>query len=157
MKKFEFKLEPLLKIRRFDEKQQYIEFAKVLVKHNQNNSEIQSTTKISRSTLAKESRLMKTGKFDLAYSLSVRKYLNQLSKKSVIAVRKNQEIMPEYQKKLKAANEARLKRRTLEILKEKKLVKYKLEQNRIETKMLDDFNQNSRGRRISNDNGKIGK
>jgi len=141
MKKFKFKLEPLLKIRRFEEKQKYVEFSKILLKYNETNFEIQNADTVRIANLKKESVHMTQNRFDLSSVVTTRNYLKQIAMKKSVAERKKTDLTGEYQSRLNAANQSRIQRKTLEILKEKKLKVYNDELNQAEVKMLDDFNQ----------------
>ncbi|MES0489939.1 MAG: hypothetical protein ABUK01_08115, partial [Leptospirales bacterium] len=96
MKKFKFKLEPLLKIRRFEEKQKYMEFSKILLKYNETNFEIQNADVVRISNLKKEAKNMAMDRFDLSNVVATRNYLKQISLKKSVAERKKVDLSGEY-------------------------------------------------------------
>jgi len=147
MKKYKFKLEPLLKLREFEEKQKFMEFSKVLAKVNENNTDITEGDQKRKNVLVRENKQIQKGTFSLSYAIDARRYIKHLDKKKEVAKRNNLELKDEYDTKLNIAKEYRLKRKTLEILKEKREKIFEEEIKSIEQKELDEFNQAGRERR----------
>ena len=147
MKKFSFKMDPLLRLRAYDEKIKFASYARVLGEYNKNNTQAIGTDQTRAAVLQNASKKMRAGEFDLRSMQYLGDYLNHLEKKKRVALYKNSELQSELEEKRAIAQDARKKRKVLEILKEKKHEEYLYEFAHEEGKTLDEFNQKSQWRK----------
>ncbi|MDH4263075.1 MAG: flagellar export protein FliJ [Spirochaetia bacterium] len=144
MKKFRYPLEPLLKIRKYQEKQEFSIYGKMLAKINVHTQKIIETQQLKTDFTSLERKRMIEGYFNLEDKELAAKYYSNLGKvidhaEKEISLRKEEtEVLR------KNAEKARHRRKILEILKEKKHNEYQLELNKLEFKELDEFNQRMR-------------
>ena len=145
MKKFHFKLETWLKIKKLKEQDQLNELAKVTSKMNKHRSEIDMFFQQSSALLKNESDAMKHhgNKIDIRHRQEIFKYLSFLNQRKRAAERHIEEMRPELGAKIENLNKARKERRVIEILKEKKYAEYKKESAKEEQTLSDEFNSKS--------------
>jgi len=140
MKKFEFRLEQVLKIRHQQEIMVQKEFAKVQAEHK---IEVAKLTKIfddKRVTFDSLKDKQRTG-FDSTIYMAHMKFIEKLNLDIDIQRINVSKKEAELSKKRKELLEAVKKRKILENLKEKKLEEYNYEMNQEEQKFLDDISQ----------------
>ena len=141
MKKFHYNLEPLLKIRQFEEKQEFSKYGRVLGEINKQTQKIADTQVLKSDFTSLERRRMMEGYFNLADKSLAGQYYGNLSKVIIHAQREIDAKKEETEFLRKKAEKARQRRKILAILKEKKHLAYQLELGKMEYKDLDEFNQ----------------
>ena len=142
MKKFEFKLESYLKVRKFQEQTKLTELSGVMQKINIYREQQQMFEREYQNLLQEQKDRMNRETIDPTFTRDMYTYLAALKNRSQTATNRIAELEPELDLRRKAYNEARKNRRTIEIIKEKKKEAYKIEVNRDEIRGLDEFNQN---------------
>lgn len=140
MKKFVFKMDPLIRIRAYEEKMKYAEYAKVLGKVNKNLATIASVDETRAGMLTRERNEMLNRRFDLERMVRMEFYLREMDRKKGVAIEANKILQGEFDEKRLAAERARKNRRVLEILREKREAAYNAEVNYRNTQELDEFN-----------------
>lgn len=141
MKKFRYALEPLLKIRKFQEKQEFSKYGKILGEINKQTQKINETRQLRSGFIDMERKRMSLGYFNLADKSLAGLYHENLGKVIVHAQKEIESRKEEYEALRKNAEKARQRRKILEILKEKKNNDYQLELKKLEYKETDEFNQ----------------
>ncbi|MDH4199351.1 MAG: flagellar FliJ family protein [Spirochaetia bacterium] len=144
MKKFKYKLDPLLKIRKFQEKKEFLNYAKVLGEVNRHKQAITEAME-SRNNFSNQERVkMRRGEFNLAEKKTGLEFYRNIAALKVNSEKKIESMKDENDRLRKKAEDARRSRRVLEILREKKYSEYQTEQIKLEFKDLDEFNQRKR-------------
>lgn len=144
MKKFRYKLDPLLKIREFREKQEFTNYGRMLGEINKHSEKIRETIQLKAEFTNFQRKKMMEGYFNLSEKSLAQDYYNKLSKVKVHAENEIASRKEETERLRKLAEKARQQRKILEILKEKKFSDYQLELGKWEYKELDEFNQRKR-------------
>ncbi|MDH5718292.1 MAG: hypothetical protein OEZ22_11750 [Spirochaetia bacterium] len=138
MKKFKFKLEPFLKLKKLEEKNKMVELSKVAQEAENQQIEINNYYEKSGILLSEEAIKMREGIFDLSYQIIMQNYFYNMKKRKEIAERKMLEIEMRLKKKQDEMIIARKNRRVIEIIKEKKWENYCYETGREEIQLLDE-------------------
>lgn len=144
MKKFRYVLEPLLKIRKFQEKQEFSRYGRVLGEINRFTQKITDTKDLKNEFTGIERAKMLKGDFNLSDKTLAGKYYDNLAlvihhaEKEILSRKEESEALR------KKAEKARLARKILEILKEKKQSVYQMELAKLQYKELDEFNSRKR-------------
>lgn len=143
MKKFEFKLQSLLKLREIEEQHKLAELAGVVSRYQENIAAMEKFKSESKHLLNRESqRLQQEQTLDFDYMRSVSRYLGMLRMKRNSAEKNLEGIAGELAKKQEEVAKYRTRRRAIEILKEKRIAEHKYEANREQQNQLDEFNSN---------------
>jgi flagellar FliJ protein len=145
MKKFRYTLEPLLKIRKFQEKQEFSKYGRVLGEINKHTQKIMETRDLKTEFTNLERKKMIEGYFNLSDKNLAGQYYGNLSKVINHAEKEIESRKEESETLRKIAEKARQRRKILEILKEKKYNEFQLEFKKMEFKDLDEFNSRKQG------------
>ena len=136
MKKFDFKLEPLYKLRKNIEKQRQAEVAEVSAEYNkERDGKENCLLKISDGIRIVDS--MEDSEEMLNMSIYLGEYITALNSQIAIHEDNMAVISVELRKRQEILQEASKQRRAVEILKEKKLLEYKKLMNKEEQAKLD--------------------
>jgi len=149
MKKFSYKLEPVLRVKHFREKRLMLEYSKVAGKMEAFRNQIYESDQLIKKHSDDASRVMAGKVFDLQEEKLLRSYYTELQKKKEMAKEQISGYEEEFNRQKSIIENARRERRLLEILREKKYEQYRIEMQREEMKMLDEFNANRRGNHVS--------
>jgi flagellar export protein FliJ len=145
MKKFEFKLQALLKIKEIEEKKKLAELAVVVNRYQKNVDEINKFDVESNFLLQQESSRLKSEKtLDFQYMRGLSRYLDILRNRRNNAQKNLNEMATELSNKQKEVAGYRVRRRAIEILKEKQLDEHSQRINRETISQLDEFNSRKR-------------
>lgn len=145
MKKFEFKLQALLKIKEIEEKKKLAELAVVVNRYQKNVDEINKFDVESNFLLQQESSRLKSEKtLDFQYMRGLSRYLDILRNRRNNAQKNLNEMATELSNKQKEVAGYRVRRRAIEILKEKQLDEHSQTINRETISQLDEFNSRKR-------------
>lgn len=145
MKKFEFKLQALLKIKEIEEKKKLAELAVVVNRYQTNVDEINKFDVESNFLLQQESSRLKSEKtLDFQYMRGLSRYLDILRNRRNNAQKNLNEMATELSNKQKEVAGYRIRRRAIEILKEKQLDEHSQTINRETISQLDEFNSRKR-------------
>lgn len=145
MKKFEFKLQALLKIKEIEEKKKLAELAVVVNRYQKNVDEINKFDVESNFLLQQESSRLKSEKtLDFQYMRGLSRYLDILRNRRNNAQKNLNEMATELSNKQKEVAGYRVRRRAIEILKEKQLDEHFQTINRETISQLDEFNSRKR-------------
>ena len=145
MKKFEFKLQALLKIKEIEEKKKLAELAVVVNRYQKNVDEINKFDVESNFLLQQESSRLKSEKtLDFQYMRGLSRYLDILRNRRNNAQKNLNEMATELSNKQKEVAGYRIRRRAIEILKEKQLDEHSQRINRETISQLDEFNSRKR-------------
>lgn len=145
MKKFEFKLQALLKIKEIEEKKKLAELAVVVNRYQKNVDEINKFDVESNFLLQQESSRLKSEKtLDFQYMRGLSRYLDILRNRRNNAQKNLNEMATELSNKQKEVAGYRIRRRAIEILKEKQLDEHSQTINRETISQLDEFNSRKR-------------
>ena len=138
MKKFDFKLEPLYKLRKNIEKQRQAEVAEVSAEYNkERDGKENCLLKISDGIRIVDS--MEDSEEMLNMSIYLGEYITALNSQIAIHEDNMAIISVELRKRQEILQEASKQRRAVEILKEKKLLEYKKLMNKEEQAKLDEW------------------
>ena len=138
MKKFDFKLEPLYKLRKNIEKQRQAEVAEVSAEYNkERDGKENCLLKISDGIRIVDS--MEDSEEMLNMSIYLGEYITALNSQIAIHEDNMAVISVEIRKRQEILQEASKQRRAVEILKEKKLLEYKKLMNKEEQAKLDEW------------------
>ena len=138
MKKFDFKLEPLYKLRKNIEKQRQAEVAEVSAEYNkERDGKENCLLKISDGIRIVDS--MEDSEEMLNMSIYLGEYITALNSQIAIHEDNMAVISVELRKRQEILQEASKQRRAVEILKEKKLLEYKKLMNKEEQAKLDEW------------------
>lgn len=138
MKKFDFKLEPLYKLRKNIEKQRQAEVAEVSAEYNkERDGKENCLLKISDGIRIVDS--MEDSGEMLNMSIYLGDYITALNSQIAIHEDNMAVISVELRKRQEILQEASKQRRAVEILKEKKLLEYKKLMNKEEQAKLDEW------------------
>ncbi|MEI0478716.1 flagellar FliJ family protein [Brachyspira pulli] len=138
MKKFDFKLEPLYKLRKNIEKQRQAEVAEVSAEYNkERDGKENCLLKISDGIRIVDS--MEDSEEMLNMSIYLGEYITALNSQIAIHEDNMAVISVELRKRQEILQEASKQRRAVEILKEKKLLEYKKIMNKEEQAKLDEW------------------
>ena len=145
MKKFEFKLQALLKMKEIEEKKKLAELAVVVNRYQKNVDEINKFDVESNFLLQQESSRLKSEKnLDFQYMRGLSRYLDILRNRRNNAQKNLNEMATELSNKQKEVAGYRVRRRAIEILKEKQLDEHSQSINRETISQLDEFNSRKR-------------
>lgn len=145
MKKFEFKLQALLKIKEIEEKKKLAELAVVVNRYQKNVDQINKFDVESNFLLQQESSRLKSEKtLDFQYMRGLSRYLDILRNRRNNAQKNLNEMATELSNKQKEVAGYRVRRRAIEILKEKQLDEHSQSINRETISQLDEFNSRKR-------------
>ena len=134
MKKFEFSLEKVLRIREFEEEQAKIELGKAISEVNRINSELEFiASERVKNNLARSSCV------DINFLMSIEKYIEglDLKKEELLNELAQAEMLADERRKILA--ECMQKRKVLEKLKENQKIAYNKLVEREEEKVLDEI------------------
>ncbi|ADK32055.1 flagellar FliJ family protein [Brachyspira pilosicoli] len=138
MKRFDFKLEPLYKLRKNIEKKKQAEVAEVSALYNkEKEGKDNCILKINDGIKIVDS-IEDTSEM-INMSIYLGEYMLALNSQIAIHDRKMSEIGIELRKRQNVLQEATRQRRAVEILKEKKLLEYKKLMNKEEQSKLDEW------------------
>ena len=138
MKRFDFKLEPLYKLRKNIEKKKQAEVAEVSALYNkEKEGKDNCIVKINDGIKIVDS-IEDTSEM-INMSIYLGEYMLALNSQIAIHDRKMSEIGIELRKRQNVLQEATRQRRAVEILKEKKLLEYKKLMNKEEQSKLDEW------------------
>lgn len=140
IKKYQFELEALLKIRTIEEEKALQDLSEIIAKINSSNEEIKVLEQQYKEELKKFEVYLKSDQANMSFQ-SFTLFLNRLNDTKKKVQRYIESIQPELEKKRKKLLEVRKNKRILEILKEKRLQEYKKELNKLEKKELFEINQ----------------
>jgi flagellar FliJ protein len=141
MKKFKYKLDQLLKIRKFQEKREFANYAVVLGRVNKLQADIIASAGHHKDLMHIERGNMLRGKFDFNDMLLAQEYKKKLNLIKDASLKKIESMKSEFESLRNKAEDARKNRRILEILREKKHQVYEKELEKNEFKQIDEFNQ----------------
>ena len=145
MKKFEFKLQALLKIKEIEEKKKLAELAVVVNRYQKNVDQINKFDVESNFLLQQESSRLRSEKtLDFQYMRGLSRYLDILRNRRNNAQKNLNEMATELSNKQKEVAGYRVRRRAIEILKEKQLEEHSQSINRETISQLDEFNSRKR-------------
>lgn len=138
MKRFDFKLEPLYKLRKNIEKKKQAEVAEVSALYNrEKEGKDNCILKINDGIRIVDS--IEDSSEMINMSIYLGEYMLALNSQIAIHDRKMSEIGVELRKRQDILQEAARQRRAVEILKEKKLLEYKKLMNKEEQSKLDEW------------------
>ncbi|MEI0611711.1 flagellar FliJ family protein [Brachyspira pilosicoli] len=138
MKRFDFKLEPLYKLRKNIEKKKQAEVAEVSALYNkEKEGKDNCILKINDGIKIVDS--IEDSSEMINMSIYLGEYMLALNSQIAIHDRKMSEIGIELRKRQNVLQEATRQRRAVEILKEKKLLEYKKLMNKEEQSKLDEW------------------
>ena len=138
MKRFDFKLEPLYKLRKNIEKKRQAEVAEVSAEYNrEKEGKDNCLLKIDDGIRYVDS--MDNNDDMLSMSIYLGEYINALNSQIAIHEDNMAEISVELRKRQEILQEASKQRRAVELLKEKKLLEYKKMMNKEEQAKLDEW------------------
>ena len=138
MKKFDFKLEPLYKLRKNIEKQKQAEVAEVSALYNkERDGKDDCISKINDGIRIVDS--IEDDNEMLTMSIYLGEYISALNSQIAIHEDNMAEISVELRKRQEVLQEASRQRRAVELLKEKKLLEYKKLMNKEEQAKLDEW------------------
>lgn len=138
MKRFDFKLEPLYKLRKNIEKKKQAEVAEVSALYNkEKEGKDNCILKINDGIKIVDS--IEDSSEMINMSIYFGEYMLALNSQMAIHDRKMSEIGIELRKRQNVLQEATRQRRAVEILKEKKLLEYKKLMNKEEQSKLDEW------------------
>ena len=146
MKKFKFKLEAHLTLKKIDERRKMADLAIVVAEITKERDQVDKFFNESQRLLQAESKNMRAGIFNQIYYRDMQRYFYALEKKRVIAEKNIEGFQEDLAMKQTIANDARRKRKVIEKLREKKKMEHAHLVKVEETKQLDEFNSSrSRG------------
>ncbi len=140
MKKFKYKFERLLDIRKYQEREAQFHFASILSEYMGTKNKIDTSKELRKKYLLDSKN--RVNNLDINYLINREKARLGLSNKIKI----NKNILKEQQfvveREREKLVEASKKKKTLEILEEKEFEKYKKETSKIENDELDEIGSN---------------
>lgn len=143
MKKFRFKLEALLRMRRIDEERALGDLAKVMLRVNEQENVRKQAFRLLQEEMDRFDGEYKDN-FDLTLWQIYDRYLDRLNAEAAGAAEKLEEIRPEMEREMAKVMEARRARRVVEILKERELEKYNGQLRKHERQELEEANRRSK-------------
>ncbi len=138
MKRFDFKLEPLYKLRKNIEKKKQAEVAEVSALYNKEKEDKDNCILKINDGIKIVDSIEDTSEM-INMSIYLGEYMLALNSQIAIHDRKMSEIGIELRKRQNVLQEATRQRRAVEILKEKKLLEYKKLMNKEEQSKLDEW------------------
>lgn len=141
MKRFKFKLETYLKLKKLEEQNKMADLAMVIGKIEAERAEVENYFSESNRLLSEEAQKVRRGEFDIKYTKDLQNYFYLLERRRRVAERAVEALDEELAEKQAAANAARKKRRVIEILKENIKKEHQKAVDEEESKNLDEFNQ----------------
>lgn len=142
MKKFRFKLEALLRMRRIEEEKALGELARVMLRVNEQKSVQAETARMLREEMDRFDSEYKES-FDLELWKIYDRYVDRLNAEAEVAAEKLEEIRPEMEAEMAKVMEARRQRRIVELLKERARDEYDAERRKNERRELEEANRRS--------------
>ncbi|MCR9143945.1 MAG: flagellar export protein FliJ [bacterium] len=143
MKKFRFKLEALLRMRRIEEERALGDLAKVMVRVNEQENVRTAAFQMLKEEMDRFDADYKEN-FDITLWQIYDRYLERLNAEAADAAVKLEEIRPEMETEMAKVMEARRARRIVEILKERELEKYNGQRRKHERQELEEANRRSK-------------
>jgi flagellar FliJ protein len=143
LKKFRFKLEALLRMRRIDEERALGDLAKVMLRVNEQENVRKAAFRMLKEEMDRFDVEYKDN-FDLTLWQIYDRYLNRLNAEAAGAAEKLEGIRPELEKEMAKVMEARRARRVVEILKERELKTYQGQLRKHERQELEEANRRSK-------------
>ncbi len=137
MKKFKFKLEKILQIKKMKEDLKFAELASSIQLKNKYESFIHQGNEVISNFRNKNTS---TNKENVAQMGQFYNYLQTINQRTSIYKRKLNEISQELNPHLEDLQQLKKERKSLEILKEKEQEKHKKQLEKEEVKELDEFN-----------------
>lgn len=141
MKRFKFKLETYLKLKKLEEQNKMAGLATVIGKIEAQKVEVTNYFSESNRLLGEEAQKIRRGEFDIKYTKDLHNYFYLLERRRRVAERTIESLSEELAEKQAIANAARKKRRVIEILKENMKKEHQKAVDDEESKNLDEFNQ----------------
>lgn len=142
MKKFRFKLEALLRMRRIEEERALGKLAKVMLRVNEQESVRTAAFRMLQEEMDRFDSEYKNN-FDLSIWQMYDRYVDRLNAEASAAAKKLEAIRPELEKEMAIVMEARRKRRVVEILKERERETYNGALRKHERRELEEANRRS--------------
>jgi flagellar protein FliJ len=140
MKRFNFKLEPLLRVRRMQEERALGELARVMRRVNEQEAVRDQARRSVEEEMGRfEARYREQFQIDL-YQIYDR-YLERLQTEAAEAGKRLEAMRPEVEQEMAKAMEARRGRRIVEIIKERKKTEYDRARRKAEAKELEEINR----------------
>lgn len=140
MKNFKFNLEPYLKVKKMHEKKKLQELAVIAGEVSHYRQIEQEYFDRSREYARNASQQFKKGSFNAREMMMMSDYFRALKSRKVEAGHKIEKLSEELNKRREAAQKARMARRTVEIIREKRLREHNEEMAREETAFMDEHN-----------------
>ncbi len=142
LKKFTFKLDPLLRVRKIEENRALAELAKVMLRVNAQESARTEAMRLFEEEIDRFEREQRDNpRFDLTTWQIYDRYLERLDNEAVEAAKKLEEIRPEMEAEMAKVMEARRQRRVVEIIKERARAEYDKEYRKAERRELEELNR----------------
>ena len=140
MKRFKFKLETYLKLKKLEEQNKMADLATVISKIEAQKVEVTNYFSESNRLLGEEAQKIRRGEFNIKYTKDIQNYFYLLERRRRVAERTIESLGEELAEKQAIANAARKKRRVIEILKENIKKEHQKAVDDEESKNLDEFN-----------------
>ncbi|MFO1526946.1 MAG: flagellar export protein FliJ [Turneriella sp.] len=141
MKKFKFQLETYLKVKRVKEQARLGELAQVMQKVNVYREQQQAFDGQYNTMLNAQREQFVGRAVPIQQLRDMYEYLGALRSRKDTATRHIAALEPEVAEKRQAYNAARKERRVIEVLKEKRHAEHRLQMEKEEIAMMDEFNQ----------------
>ncbi len=141
MKKFKFKLEGYLKVKKAREQQKLGELAKVMGRVNVYREQQQAFDSEYNSMLQAQRAEFVSKPVPIGDLRDMYEYLGALRRRKDSATRQIADLEPELAVKRDAYNEARKERKVIEIMRERRLSDYKVALEKEEMQFFDEANQ----------------
>jgi flagellar FliJ protein len=142
LKKFRFKLEALLRMRRIEEERALGGLAKIMLRVNEHESVRKLAFRMLREEMDRFDREYKDN-VDLTLWQIYDRYVDRLNAEASQAAGKLEAIRPELEKEMAKVMEARRKRRVVEIMKERARSEYDVVRRKDERRELEEANRRS--------------
>lgn len=139
MKKFDFKLEPLYKYRKNIEKEKQALVAEVSAEYNKEQMGIDNCIAKINDSIHIVDSIEESSDDYMSMALYLGDYISALSSQIIIHQDNMATIEVELKKRQEVLSEATRARRAVEILKEKKLLEHKKQNQKLEQANLDDW------------------
>jgi len=144
MKRFRFRLEGLLRVRRIREEQALGELARVMVRVNEHESVRERARQLLREEMTRFEQQHRDD-FSIDLFQLYDRYLARLEAEDRTAARKLEEIRPELEQEMEKVMEARKGRRVVEILKERHKADWDRDRRKAEARELEEVNRGKFG------------
>lgn len=140
MKRFQFKLEGLLRVRRIREEQALGELAQIMMRVNEQESARNRAQALLRDEMTRFEQQHRDD-FSIDLFQLYDRYLERLESEDRAAARKLEEIRPELEREMEKVMEARKGRRVVEILKERHRSEWERDRRKTEARELEEVNR----------------